>query len=96
MSDKHLNMVIRAKISLMRNPKVSWLMSLLLGCSTYINHVTSEGIAIPTLAVDSKTLYINPDYFESLEPPLRESALMHEALHLGLKHVFRYVDFPNI
>lgn len=95
MSEKHLNMVVRAKISLMKNPKASWLMSMLLGCSTKITNVTPCGVHIPTLAVDSSNLYINPEYFESLEPNLRESALLHESLHLALKHVFRYVDFPN-
>lgn len=95
MSEKHTNMVVRAKINLMKNPTASWLMSLLLGCRVELTNATPCGHPIDTLAIDASTLYINGDYFESLDLNLRESALLHEALHLGLKHVFRYVDFPD-
>lgn len=95
MSEKHANMVVRAKINLMKNPTASWLMSLLLGCKIELTNFTPCGQPIDTLAVDATTLYINGDYFESLSLDHRESALLHEALHLGLKHVFRFVDFPD-
>jgi predicted metal-dependent peptidase len=48
--------------------------------------LTSE---VPTLAVDGTFLYINQEFFLSLTPELRESALVHEILHVVYEHMFR-------
>lgn len=89
------NLVTQTRLTLIRDPKVSWLLSLLLGSVTKVTAVMDSGRSNPTLAVTSKMFYINPDYFKSLQPRERCSALLHEALHLALKHVIRYVDFPD-
>lgn len=89
------NLVTQTRLSLIRDPKVSWLMSLLLGSVTKVADVTDCGQLNPTLCVTSKMFYINPDYFKGLLPRERCAALLHEALHLALKHVVRYVDFPD-
>jgi predicted metal-dependent peptidase len=89
------NLVTQTRLTLIRDPKVSWLMSLLLGSVTKVADVTDCGQRNPTLCVTSKTFYINGEYFTGLAPLVRCSALLHEALHLALKHVVRYVDFPD-
>lgn len=44
---------------------------------------------LPTLGVDGTYLYINQAYFLKLTPELRESALVHEILHVVYEHMFR-------
>lgn len=87
--------ITKARIALLKDPKVSWLLSLLLGSVTKVSAVTDCGQSNPTLAVTAKVFYVNPDYFVGLSPALQCSALIHESLHLALKHTLRYVDFPD-
>jgi len=44
---------------------------------------------IPTAAVSSSGLLLNPDFVESLTPPQRNFLLAHEALHLRQDHLRR-------
>lgn len=89
------NLVIQTRINLLRDSKVAWLVTLLLSAVTKVSKVTDCGHEVKTLCVDSKYFYIDPDFFTSLDPKYRKSAFLHEALHLGLKHVLRYIDFSN-
>ena len=51
----------------------------------------SGGKVTPTLAVDGKHLFYNPEYLESLPVDQQISALAHETLHCALFHVARRV-----
>lgn len=42
---------------------------------------------IPTAGVDGITMYINPDWFQDLEPKQRIGLLAHEAWHVALNHI---------
>lgn len=50
---------------------------------------TVEDRSIPTLAVDGKHVYYNPDYVLGLSPSLCRSAMAHEVMHCVLDHISR-------
>lgn len=54
--------------------------------------VTTE---IPTLAVDGKRIYINKEYFLSLNPDQRVFALAHEILHAMFMHPSRMKQYST-
>ncbi|MEY2983471.1 MAG: hypothetical protein RLZZ568_88 [Cyanobacteriota bacterium] len=41
---------------------------------------------VPTAATDGKTIYLNPDFFESLPPAQKDGVFLHELLHAALLH----------
>lgn len=51
-----------------------------------------ERFDIPTLAVDGKHIFYNPDFIAKLELPLVKSAVAHEVMHCVLDHVTRRGD----
>lgn len=51
-----------------------------------------EDEAIPTLAVDGRSIFYNPQFFTSLSPELRISAIAHEVMHCVLEHCTRRGD----
>lgn len=44
---------------------------------------------IPTLAVDGKHIFYNPDFVLSLSKPLTQSAIIHEIMHCVSEHMLR-------
>ena len=48
-----------------------------------------EAPQIPTLAVDGKTIYYNPEFVEKLGHDLTKSAIGHEVLHCAFGHITR-------
>ena len=47
---------------------------------------------IPTLAVDGREIYYNPDFILTLSPELLRAALAHEVMHCALEHISRRGD----
>ena len=45
--------------------------------------------AIETAATDGRSVWVNPDYLQSLPPPHQEQLLLHNVLHAALLHVSR-------
>lgn len=89
------NIAVKTRIELLKDSKVSWLVTLLLSLTTRIEKQTDDGQANPTVCVTATHMYINPDYIVELEPKYHKSVFLHESLHLALKHVVRYEDFPD-
>lgn len=48
-----------------------------------------ERLDIPTLAVDGKHIFYNPDFVLSLSDKLTQSAVAHEVMHCALAHIGR-------
>ena len=44
---------------------------------------------VPTAATDGLTVYVNPDFWNSLPPPEQDGLLLHEVLHCALGHCWR-------
>lgn len=53
----------------------------------YLKPVQKEDI--PTLAVDGKHLFYNPQFFLDLPRPLQKSAIAHEVMHCVMQHILR-------
>lgn len=51
---------------------------------------------VPTLGVDGDFLYVNVKYWESLNQKQKYAALMHEAGHLFLRHLWRGKNFTDV
>lgn len=52
--------------------------------------------SVPTAATDSLRIYVNPEFFKSLEPRDRVRVLLHELLHILLLHVQRARRFMEV
>lgn len=48
-----------------------------------------EDANVPTLAVDGRSIFYNPDFIMSLEENLCVSAIAHEVMHPALDHMYR-------
>ena len=48
-----------------------------------------ETPALPTLAVDGRNIFYNPDFVLTLTPELQRSAIAHEVMHCALDHISR-------
>lgn len=48
-----------------------------------------EDISVPTLAVDGKHIFYNPEFIRTLEPHLVKSAVGHEVGHCVFSHIHR-------
>ena len=48
-----------------------------------------ERVDIPTLAVDGKHIFYNPDFVLSLSDKITQSAVAHEVMHCVLAHISR-------
>ena len=48
-----------------------------------------QDTSMPTLAVDGKNIFYNPEFFLNLRPDLRKSAVAHEVMHCVLEHTTR-------
>jgi len=48
-----------------------------------------EDTTVPTLAVDGKHIFYNPDFVLSMSPELQRSALIHEIMHCVCEHMLR-------
>lgn len=51
-----------------------------------------SGAPIDTMATDGKTLYVSPEFVDTLTDQELKSVLVHEIMHIGLKHVERLRD----
>lgn len=73
----------KAKYALIRDKKSVFMATILFS----LRHIWDD--TQPTLCTDGINLYINPDFFMSLSPNLRISALAHESWHVAFKHMLR-------
>ena len=48
-----------------------------------------KGRAVRTAATDGKRLFVNPEYWMSIDKKLRKSLVIHETLHVALAHPLR-------
>ena len=48
--------------------------------------------SIDTASTDAKKIYFSPDFIDKLSDGELDFVLMHEVLHVALKHCFRYTD----
>ena len=71
----------RTKIKLMRAK--AFFGSLLLS----VNDIETD--KVDTAAVRGRSLYVNPKYFNALQPPQQATLVAHEVLHLALLHASR-------
>lgn len=71
----------KAKIALMSKPDITFFTTVLFS----FRQIWDE--TIPTLCTNGKAIRINPKFFMGLEPELRVSALVHEAMHPAYFHV---------
>lgn len=55
--------------------------------AVFLSPVQSEDV--PTLAVDGKHIFYNPEFFLGLSPSLRRSAVAHEVMHCVVEHTHR-------
>lgn len=51
-----------------------------------------ETPSVPTLAVDGRSIFYNPDFVLTLSPELLRSAIAHEVMHCALEHISRRGD----
>jgi predicted metal-dependent peptidase len=80
----------QARVYLMQNPKWAFYSALLMLLMDKMDHPE-----VPTAGVDGKYLYINREFFMSLESkPRRAGLLAHESLHVALKHMIRGASIP--
>ena len=59
----------------------------------HMNFCLSEDIK--NIAADSKRIYINPVFLDSISDKELDLVLLHEIMHLSLKHNFRKRDFED-
>lgn len=71
----------KAKIALMAKPDVTFYTTVLFS----FRQIWDD--SIPTLATNGKCVKINPQFFMGLDPELRVSGLVHEAMHPAYMHV---------
>ena len=73
----------KAKIQLMSSPESTFFSTLCLS----LNHEWNT--KIDTACTDGLCIQYNPEFFLGLSPNIRTSVLLHETLHVALKHVLR-------
>jgi predicted metal-dependent peptidase len=73
----------KAKVALMGIPALVFFTTVLLNFKTLITR------SVPTAAVDSTTIYFNPDFLMKLTPPQRVFVLLHEVMHVVFMHTCR-------
>jgi predicted metal-dependent peptidase len=83
-TNEHKSAFDKAKIHLMSKPDAMFFISV---CFS-LRHVFSYD-ACTRMATDGSAIYMNPDYFMSIDKELRVSGLMHETLHCALMHFCR-------
>jgi predicted metal-dependent peptidase len=81
--DKIQKILNKLKISLMSKPNTVFYTTILF---SLITKLTDQ---VPRAGVDSKYLYINPLWFDTLEKNERIGLLCHEVLHIALGHLTR-------
>lgn len=84
-----LNSLAKAMINLMKDINTIFYINILMSLETKFS------ADVETLLVNPKELKVNEEYFNSLEPELQKSALVHESLHLALLHPVRILDHPE-
>lgn len=81
----------QARVYLMQNPNWAFYAALLMLLQDKFDDPEEL-----TAAVDGKFLYINREFFMSLESkPRRAGLLAHEAMHVALKHMLRMAVIPQ-
>lgn len=83
MSEDIKKALSRAKIGLMQKPQSSFISVLCCNLKTIIS------TEVNTAATDGESLYINPDFFLSLNLEERIALLAHETLHVAYQHPYR-------
>lgn len=73
----------RAKLVLTNKPEAAFFASLSLGLELAVDWTT------PTMATDGRTLFVNPDWCNSLTVDGRVAVICHEIMHLVLSHQCR-------
>ncbi len=85
MKDPHLKEFEKTKIQLMmKGAAVVFYSTILFSLK---HSWTKKGI--PTAATDGLSLFINPDYFMSLNSETRIGLMVHEVMHVALGHMLR-------
>lgn len=51
--------------------------------------------SVDTACVNDLDMYVNPDFFESLDYNVQLFVLLHETWHVAFKHVVRFKEIPN-
>lgn len=74
----------KAKLQLMMKPDTIFFTSIMFSL-VYVWDDTHTA----TAAVDGRNMFINPEFFDSLQSNERQGAFVHEVLHVALNHITR-------
>jgi len=76
----------KAHITLLRNPETRlYSGAIMLGESTIVDDV-------PTASTNGRDKFYGREYMSKLDQPLICGVVLHEAMHVALKHMFRHED----
>lgn len=76
----------KAKIALMAKPDTAFFTTIVFSLKLLWDWIR------PTAATDGTSIWVNPEFFMSLQPDERVSLLVHEAMHVALLHILRLGD----